>query len=85
LPTTSCDAGNWAPPGGIGTARAIARAYSVFVTGRHELGLRQETLDNLAAPAIPPARGFYEACVALRNALYSSMAKSFAASGTRVA
>jgi CubicO group peptidase (beta-lactamase class C family) len=41
--------------GGVGTARAIAHAYSVFATGGRELGLRQETLDLLAAPAIAPA------------------------------
>jgi CubicO group peptidase (beta-lactamase class C family) len=52
------------PSGGaVGTARAIARAYSVFATGGRELGLRQETLDLLAAPAIPPARGFYDECL----------------------
>jgi CubicO group peptidase (beta-lactamase class C family) len=52
------------PSGGaVGTARAIARAYSVFATGGHELGLRQETLDLLAAPAIPPTRGFYDECL----------------------
>lgn len=52
------------PSGGaVGTARAIAHAYSVFATGGWELGLRQETLDLLAAPAIPPARGFYDECL----------------------
>ena len=40
--------------GAVGTARAIARAYSVFATGGRELGLRPETIDLLAAPAIPP-------------------------------
>src|SRR5688572_7653135 len=49
--------------GAAGTARAIARAYSVFATGGQELGLRKETLDLLAAPAIPPARGFYDECM----------------------
>ena len=49
--------------GGVGTARAIAHAYSVFATGGHELGLRPETLALLAAPAIPPARGFYDECL----------------------
>ena len=48
---------------GVGTARAIAHAYGVFASGGHELGLRQETLDLLAAPAIPPARGFYDECM----------------------
>ena len=49
--------------GGVGTARAIARAYGVFATGGRELGLRQETLDLLAAPAIPPSRGFHDECL----------------------
>jgi CubicO group peptidase (beta-lactamase class C family) len=49
--------------GGVGTARAMAHAYSVFATGGLELGLRRETLDLLAAPAIPPARGFYDECL----------------------
>ena len=49
--------------GGVGTARAIARAYSVFATGGHELQLRQETLDALSAPAIPATHGFYDECM----------------------
>jgi CubicO group peptidase (beta-lactamase class C family) len=48
---------------GVGTARGIAHAYSDFATGGRELGLRQQTLDLLAAPAIPPARGFYDECM----------------------
>jgi len=52
------------PAGGaVGTARAIARAYSVFATDGCELGLRPETLQLLAAPAIPPTRGFYDECL----------------------
>src|SRR6185503_1246165 len=46
--------------GGVGTARAIARAYSAFSTGGRELGLRPDTLEALMAPAIPPAHGFYD-------------------------
>jgi CubicO group peptidase (beta-lactamase class C family) len=46
--------------GGVGTARAIARAYSVFAGGGKELGLRAETLRELSALAVPPARGFYD-------------------------
>ena len=46
--------------GGVGTARAIARAYSVFANGGKELALRDETLKELSAPATPPARGFYD-------------------------
>ncbi|MFZ5876536.1 MAG: serine hydrolase domain-containing protein [Nitrospirota bacterium] len=49
--------------GGVGTARAMARAYSVFATGGHELRLRPETLQALSAPAIPPTRGFYDECL----------------------
>ncbi|HSB21409.1 MAG TPA: serine hydrolase domain-containing protein [Anaeromyxobacteraceae bacterium] len=49
--------------GGVGTARAVARAYSVFATGGRELGLREETLRQLMAPAVPPARGFRDACL----------------------
>jgi CubicO group peptidase (beta-lactamase class C family) len=48
---------------GVGTAQAIAHAYSVFATGGRELGLRKETLDLLAAPAVPPTRGFYDECM----------------------
>ena len=46
--------------GGVGTARAMARAYGVFATGGRELKLRAETLEALKAPAIPPAFGFYD-------------------------
>jgi CubicO group peptidase (beta-lactamase class C family) len=49
--------------GGVGTARAIARAYSVFAADGKELGLQPETLRALAAPAIPPTRGFYDECL----------------------
>jgi CubicO group peptidase (beta-lactamase class C family) len=60
------------PSGGaVGTARAIARAYSVFATGGRELGLRQETLDLLAAPAIPPTRGFYDECMKVSGVQFS--------------
>ena len=48
--------------GGVGTARAIARAYSAFAVGG-ELGLTRATLDQLAAPATPPTHGFYDECM----------------------
>src|SRR4029079_16205036 len=48
---------------GIGTARAIARAYGVFATTGEPLGLRAETLRLLAAPAVAPARGFHDECM----------------------
>jgi CubicO group peptidase (beta-lactamase class C family) len=47
----------------VGTARGIARAYGDFAAGGRELGLRKETLDLLAAPAVPPSRGFYDECM----------------------
>lgn len=43
--------------GGVGTARAIAHAYSAFVSGG--LGLRDETLRALAAPVAP----LYDECM----------------------
>jgi CubicO group peptidase (beta-lactamase class C family) len=49
--------------GGVGTARAIARAYSVFATGGRELQLRPDTLQLLMAPAIPAESGFYDECM----------------------
>jgi CubicO group peptidase (beta-lactamase class C family) len=49
--------------GGVGTARAIAHAYSVFATGGRELQMRPETLQALRAPAVPPLRGFYDECM----------------------
>jgi CubicO group peptidase (beta-lactamase class C family) len=52
------------PAGGaVTTARALAQAYSVFATGGRALGLRYDTLAFLAAPAVPPARGFYDECL----------------------
>ena len=49
--------------GGVSTARGIAHAYGVFSTGGRELGLRRETLDLLAAPAVPPTHGFFDECL----------------------
>jgi CubicO group peptidase (beta-lactamase class C family) len=49
--------------GGVGTARAIAQAYSVFATGGRELGLQRATLDLLAAPATAPTYGFFDVCL----------------------
>jgi CubicO group peptidase (beta-lactamase class C family) len=49
--------------GGVGTARGLACAYGVFANGGRELGLKKATLDLLAAPAVPPTRGFYDECM----------------------
>jgi CubicO group peptidase (beta-lactamase class C family) len=60
------------PSGGaVGTARAIAQAYSVFATGGHELGLRPETLELLKAPADAPARGSYDECMKVKGIQFS--------------
>ena len=42
---------------GIGTARAVARAYGEFATGGAALGLTAETLDALQRPALEPSGG----------------------------
>lgn len=47
--------------GGVGSARGIARAYSAFAACDGDLGLKQETIDLLMAPARPPTHGFYDA------------------------
>lgn len=49
--------------GGITTARGMAHAYGVFAGGGAALGLRPSTLGLLAAPAIPPAHGFFDECL----------------------
>ncbi len=49
--------------GGVGTARALARAYGAFATGGRELGLREQTLRLLMAPAVAPVRGFRDECL----------------------
>ncbi|TRZ96775.1 MAG: class A beta-lactamase-related serine hydrolase [Rhodocyclaceae bacterium] len=49
--------------GGVGTARAIAHAYSVFANGGAELGLGPDTLRALTAAAVPPTRGCYDECM----------------------
>jgi len=54
---------------GIGSARALALAYSVFATGGKELGLREETLHQLMAPPVPPVHGFHDECLKVNAAL----------------
>ena len=55
----------------VGTAQGIAHAYSAFANGGRELGLRPETLGLLAAPAIPPTRGFYDECMKAHGVEFS--------------
>jgi len=56
--------------GGVGTARAIAHAYSVFATGGKELGLREETLHELMAPPKAPRNGIRDGALKM-DAYYS--------------
>ncbi len=53
--------------GGIGTARAMAKAYGAFARGGKELGLRRETFEQLMAPPIPPVHGFYDEVMKLHG------------------
>lgn len=46
--------------GGVGTARAIAKAYGVFASGGAELGLSSQTLAALMESAVPPERGHFD-------------------------
>jgi CubicO group peptidase (beta-lactamase class C family) len=48
--------------GGVGTARAIARAYGVFASDGRQLGLSAETIEALKASAIPSRHGFFDEC-----------------------
>jgi CubicO group peptidase (beta-lactamase class C family) len=45
----------------------MAKAYGVFATGGKELGLREETLEQLMAPAVPPTHGFYDEVMKLKG------------------
>jgi CubicO group peptidase (beta-lactamase class C family) len=49
--------------GGVTTARGLAHAYAAFLEPGGPLGLRRETLDLLAAPAVAPAHGFHDECL----------------------
>ncbi|HEM61910.1 MAG TPA: class A beta-lactamase-related serine hydrolase [Chloroflexi bacterium] len=43
---------------GIGQARSMAKAYSVFATGGAELGIQDDTLEALIAPVAEPQEGW---------------------------
>lgn len=49
--------------GGVGTARAIAKAYGSFAAGGDALRLRRKTIDALMGAAIPSRNGFYDDCL----------------------
>jgi CubicO group peptidase (beta-lactamase class C family) len=46
--------------GGVGSARAIAKAYGDLANGGHALGLRTATIDELTAPATRSRHGFHD-------------------------
>ncbi len=54
--------------GGIGQARAIARAYSAMATGGTELGLGPDTLRALTEPPVLPTRGTRDLVLKLKTA-----------------
>ena len=49
--------------GGVGNARALARAYGVLAADGRELGMGIETLRALREPAVPSRHGFYDECL----------------------
>jgi CubicO group peptidase (beta-lactamase class C family) len=49
--------------GGVGTARALAQVYSIFAMGGQEIGIREDTLQQLMKDATPPVYGFYDKCL----------------------
>jgi CubicO group peptidase (beta-lactamase class C family) len=53
--------------GGVGTARAIAHAYSIFATGGKELEVRKETLNELEAPPVVPLYGLRDAALKVKT------------------
>ncbi|HET8579625.1 MAG TPA: serine hydrolase domain-containing protein [Nitrospiraceae bacterium] len=53
----ACRGVEFAAHGGIGQARAIARAYSALAVGGGELGITPKTMAALKAPAVAPTGG----------------------------
>ena len=66
---------------GVGTARAIARAYSAFAEGGTDLGLTPETLANLMAPTTSSGNGMrsWERPAGSRSAFSSRDRSSYSA------
>lgn len=48
--------------GGMGSARAIAKAYGAFAAAEPGLGLTPGTIAALTAPAVPSRHGFFDEC-----------------------
>jgi len=53
----------WWPAFTFSQLSALSDGNSVFATGGRELQLRPETLQALAAPAVPATHGFYDECL----------------------
>jgi CubicO group peptidase (beta-lactamase class C family) len=52
---------------GIGEARAIAKAYSVFAAGGNDLGITPETMEEITAPAVAPPGGPFDEVVKIET------------------
>lgn len=65
--------------GGIGQVRSIAKAYSVFATGGHELGITDETLTAITTPASPPSKGTRDEVLKVDTAYAFGFMKPFPA------
>lgn len=50
---------------GIGNARSIAKIYSMFAQGAHDLNLKKETFDLLRSPAEIPQNGAFDIIMGL--------------------
>jgi CubicO group peptidase (beta-lactamase class C family) len=58
LDTPEYRAVEFASAGGVGQARAVARAYSAMAAGGSELGIKPSTFDELVAPPRAPTGGW---------------------------
>jgi CubicO group peptidase (beta-lactamase class C family) len=61
--------------GGIGSARAIARAYDAFARGGEEIGLTPETLAELTRYPAPPRRGWTDVVLRVQTAFSLGFAR----------
>jgi CubicO group peptidase (beta-lactamase class C family) len=62
---------------GIGTARAIARAYGELATGGAALGITPETLDALQRPAVAPSGGRMDLVIHIESVFSLGYCKPF--------
>ena len=62
---------------GIGTARAVARAYGELATGGAALGLTEATLDALQRPAVAPSGGRMDLVIHIESVFSLGYCKPF--------